>query len=71
MRIHNYLVCKRTLNQLSKLVKWLSCVVGTYPYGAFTCVFIISHTHLEWTNGFHDIQVITECRFTLNLRVAR
>ena len=32
---HNDLVCKWTLNHLAKLVKWLSCVVSTYPYCAF------------------------------------
>ena len=30
IRNHNHLVLKRTLNQLSKLAKWLSCVVSSY-----------------------------------------
>ena len=40
-RIHNHLVCKRTLNHLTKLAKWLSCVVGTYPYGAFDRMILL------------------------------
>ena len=32
---NNHLVCKRTLNHLAKLTKWLSFVVSTYLYGAF------------------------------------
>ena len=33
IRTHNHLVRKRTLNHLTMLVKWLSCVVSTYLYG--------------------------------------
>ena len=29
-RTHNHLVCKRTLNHLAKLAKWLSSIVSTY-----------------------------------------
>ena len=32
--------CKRTINHLAKLVKWLSCVVSTYQYGAFSCMLV-------------------------------
>ena len=39
-RTHNHLVHKRTLNHLAKLAKWLSCVVSTYLYGAFDCMFL-------------------------------
>ena len=40
---------KRTLNQLTKLVKWLSCIVSIYLYGAFDCVFLSCHICvLEW-----------------------
>ena len=40
---------KRTLNQLTKLVKWLSCIVSLYLYGAFDCVFLSCHICvLEW-----------------------
>ena len=35
IRTQNSLVRKQTLNHLAKLVKWLSCVVSTYLYGAF------------------------------------
>ena len=45
----NHLVHKRTLNHFAKLAKWLSCVVSTYLYGAFGCVFLSSHIHIsEW-----------------------
>ena len=30
IRDYNHLVCKRKLNHLAKLAKWLSCVVNTY-----------------------------------------
>ena len=42
-RTHNHLVCKRTFNHLAKLAKWLSCVVGTYLYSAFDCMFLSCH----------------------------
>ena len=32
IRTHNHLARKRTLNHLTKLTKWLSCVVSTYLY---------------------------------------
>ena len=38
-RTHNHLVRKRTLNHLAKLAKWLICVVSTYSYGTFDCIF--------------------------------
>ena len=37
-RIHNHLVCKRTLKHLAKLAKWLTCVVSFYLCGAFDCM---------------------------------
>ena len=40
---HNHLIRKRTLNHLVKLAKWLSCVVSTYLYGAFDCMFLSCH----------------------------
>ena len=43
IRTQKHLVCKRTLDYLAKLVKWLSCVVSTYLYGAFDCI-IMSRT---------------------------
>ena len=46
---HNHLVCKRTLNHLAKLAKWLSCVVSTYLYGALDCVLLPCHLRVsEW-----------------------
>ena len=35
IRTHKLLVCKRTLNRLVKLAKWLSCAVSNYLHGAF------------------------------------
>ena len=47
--IHSHLVCKRTLKHLAKLAKRLSCVVSTYLYGAFTCMFLSCNAHVsEW-----------------------
>ena len=49
IRTHNHLVHKRTLNHLAKLAKWLSCVVSTYLYGAFDCMFLSCHVRVsEW-----------------------
>ena len=46
---HTYLVHKRTLNHLAKLVKWLSCVVRTYLYGAFEYLLLPRHERVsEW-----------------------
>ena len=39
-RCHNHLGRKRTLNHLSKLTEWLSCVVSTYLYGGFDCMLL-------------------------------
>ena len=39
-RTYKHLVCKRTLNHLAKLTKWLNYVVRTYLYGAFDCMFL-------------------------------
>ena len=45
----NHLVRKRTLNHLAKLAKWLSCVLSTYLYGAFDCMFLSCHVYVsEW-----------------------
>ena len=49
IRTHNYLVRKRILNHLAKLVKWLSCVVSAHLYGAFDCMFLPCHVCVsEW-----------------------
>ena len=42
-RTHNQLVHKRRLNYLTKLAKWLSCVMNTYLRGAFDCMFFSCH----------------------------
>ena len=55
---HNHLVGKRTLNDLAKLSKLLNCVVSTYLYGAFDCMFLSCHVRV-------DIQANTECGLTL------
>ena len=48
-RTQYHLVRKRTLNNLAKLVKWLSCVLSTYLYGAFDCMFLPCHVGVsEW-----------------------
>ena len=48
-RTQNHLVLKRTLNHLAKLAKWLSCVLSTYLYGAFDCMFLSCHVRVwEW-----------------------
>ena len=49
IRTHNHLVCKRKLHHLTKPAKWLSCVVSTYLYSAFDCMFLSCHVRvLEW-----------------------
>ena len=48
-RTQNHLVCKRTLNHLAKLAKWLSCVLSTYLYGAFNSMLLSCHERVpEW-----------------------
>ena len=37
---HNLLVCKRKLNRLVKLAKWLSCAGSAYLHGAFDCMLL-------------------------------
>ena len=61
-RNHHHLVHKRTLNHLAKLVSWLSCVVSTYLYGAFDCMFFSCHVRVsEW---IHTLQ-LPDFRVTL------
>ena len=58
---HNHLVCKWTLNHLAKLAKWLKCVVSTYLYGGFDCMFLSCHVRIsEW---IHTLQ-LPECQRT-------
>ena len=54
IRTHNHLVRKRTLNHLAKLVKWLSCVVSTYLYGAFDCMLLSCHVRVS--ERIHTLQ---------------
>ena len=54
-RTHNHLIRKRTLNHLVKLAKWLSCVVSTYLYGAFDCMFLSCHVCVsEWIHTLYS-----------------
>ena len=39
-RTQNHLVRQRTLNHLLKLTKWFSCILNTYLYGTFDCMFL-------------------------------
>ena len=47
-RTHNHLVCKRTLNNLAKLAKWLSCVVSTHQY-------VFCHIPYFWNWAFWKV----------------
>ena len=42
IQTHKHLVCKRTLNDLTKLAKWLSCIVSTYLHGAYRHISMFS-----------------------------
>ena len=58
---HNNLVRKRRLNHLAKLAKWLSCVVSTYLYGEFNCMFLSCHVRIaEWIHALY----LSECQGT-------
>ena len=60
-RTHYHLVCKRTLNHLAKLTKWLNWVVSTYLYGAFDCIILLCHVRgSEWIHTLH----LPECQGT-------
>ena len=60
-RTHNHLLRKRTLNHLAKLAKWLSCVVSTYLYVPFDCMFLSCNVRVwEW---IHTPQ-LPECQGT-------
>ena len=67
-RTLNHLVCKRTLNHLAKLTKWLSWVVSTCLYGAFEWIHTLWQEHtvkVTWT--FHHVvkyQVANKKRYT-------
>ena len=44
---HNHSVCKRTLNHLAQMTKWLSCVVSTYLHGAFDWMLLSCHVRVS------------------------
>ena len=57
-KIPNHLVCKQTLNHLAKLVKWLNCVVSTYLYNTFDCMFLSCHVRVsEWIHTLLSLLV--------------
>ena len=67
-RTQNHLVLKRTLNHLAKLAKWLSCVLSTYLYGAFECMFLSCDVRVsEWIHTLH----LPECQGTPCSKQAR
>ena len=71
-RTHNHLLRKRTLNYLAQLAKFFSCVVGTYLYREFDCMFLSFHVHAsEWihTLQFPEYQGIPWSKPAKNLRI--
>ena len=51
-RIQKHLVCKRTLNHLVKMNKWLSCVLSTYLYDPFDCMFLSCYIRIsKWIHS--------------------
>ena len=51
-RTENHLLRKQTPNHLAKLTKLLSCVLSTYLYGIFDCMFLSSHVRIsEWIHN--------------------
>ena len=46
-RTQNHLARKRTLNHMAKLAKGLCCVLSTYLYGAFDCMFFSCHVRVS------------------------
>ena len=58
---HNHSVRKRTLNHLAKPAKWLNCVVSTYLYSVFNCMFLSCQVRVsQW---IHTLQ-LPECQVT-------
>ena len=51
-RTHNLVVRKLAHSHLSKLARWLSCVVSTYLYRTFDCMFLSRHVCVsEWIHS--------------------
>ena len=76
-RTQKHLVHKWTLNHLAKLAKWLSCVVSTYLYGAFDCMFLFTYAFQSestlyscqnikefLTQSRHKIWSLSDCNWT-------
>ena len=59
IRTHKYLVRKRILNHLAKLVKWLCCVVSTHLYGAFDCMLYDHVTYAFWSETTLSIYLMS------------
>ena len=65
---HNHLFPKQTLNNFSKLTKWLSWVVSTYLYGAFDCILFSCHVRIsEWIYTIY----LPECHGTPSSKQVR
>ena len=61
MRTHHRFVHKRTLDHLAKLAKWFSCVLTTYLYGAFECMFWSCHIcDSEWIHTLNSCLNVQE-----------
>ena len=60
-RAQNRRVSKQTLNQLVKMIIWLSCILSTYKYGAFDSIFLSCHVRVsEWIHTLY----LPECQET-------
>ena len=49
------LVCNSTLSHLTKLAKWLSCIVSTYLYGIFDCMLFSRYVRVCFGVNLHSI----------------
>ena len=58
-RTQKHLVRKWTLNHLAKLTKWLTCVLSTYLYGTFDCMF--SSCQVRISDWIHTLY-LRECQ---------
>ena len=73
-RTHNHLVHKRTLNHLAKLAKWLSCVMSTYLYRAFDCIFLSYHVRtsdITSVSGKEFLDILSNIEFGFTLKCVR
>ena len=64
-RTHNHLLYKRTLKYLAKLAKWLSCVVSTYLYGAFDCMFLSCDVRINVL--MREVTIVLFTRRSINI----